>query len=195
MGIHVFAIGGSLFQGWEMKKVFTRYVTVSEVLDGDTVKGDLDLGDGVFRHAVGVRMLGVDTPELHSKNPIEAQAAAVVRNFVASRLIVGQEYRFVSLEKADKYGRALGRIDDGENNDMATVLLTLGYAREYSGERKLPWTDEDLNKIIGSPAAPCMGGTMPSAVGAGTQSHGAEWTSPRAHNSGGVVRFDGPLPN
>lgn len=150
-----------------MKKTFTRYVTVYGIVDGDTINGDIDCGDGIFRHNVGVRFDKVDAPESHSENPLEVQAAGVVKSFVASRLRIGNEYSFTSTRKADKYGRAIGDIHDHEGNDMATVLLTMKYAHEYDGGKKKPWTDEELKYIIDSPAATSMGGSIAPAAGVG----------------------------
>jgi micrococcal nuclease len=130
------------------KKTFNRYVFVTSIVDGDTVKGDLDLGDNVWLRGKEIRLAGLDTPEIRSKDPLEVAAAMKCREFVAGRLEVGKEYPFISTEKADKYGRAMGSIHDAEGNDVGSLLINLGYARCYHGDKKEPWAEADLNRIV-----------------------------------------------
>jgi endonuclease YncB( thermonuclease family) len=153
-----------------VKKVFTRYITISNVIDGDTVKcSKIDLGDNVFLANKAVRLLSLDTPELSSDNPLEVEAALIVKAFVASKLLPGKEYQFVSLEKADKYKRGLGSIQDSSGQDIGTQLIQRGYAREYHGDHKMPWSDAELQHIIDFPVAPPVGGTTATTAGIGQQ--------------------------
>ena len=111
---------------------------VVKVYDGDTCTCVFDtFGLGLFRHQI--RLSGVDTPELKSKNPDEKAAAILVRDFVAG-LILG---KIVDLkcEGSDKYGRILGTITvqampEAPAICINTLLVEKKMARSYDGGTK-----------------------------------------------------------
>ncbi len=60
---------------------------VTDVLDGDTISVDIDLGFKVILKDQDVRLFGIDTPEIKDKaNPLGQEA----KDFL-SKLILGQE--------------------------------------------------------------------------------------------------------
>lgn len=116
-------------------------VTVVDAADGDTI---------TVRFASGatdiVRLLGVDTPEVHGdNNPAEFEGVRSERclqgsgenasRFVKGRLI-GEEVRLVQDPVGDKrgyYGRMLAYVyHDGEN--INRLLIKRGLARVYDSE-------------------------------------------------------------
>lgn len=82
---------------------------VTRVIDGDTVVVDLDLGFKVWLRDQHVRLEGVDTPELRSKDPEEREKARAAKKFVEGLLAPGTEV-VVESKQWDKYGRVLGKI-------------------------------------------------------------------------------------
>jgi len=44
---------------------------ITKVVDGDTVKCDIDLGFGIWQHNETVRLMGIDTPESRTSDKDE----------------------------------------------------------------------------------------------------------------------------
>lgn len=118
------------------------------VMDGDTLRVVADTGDGDRKHRV-LRLNGIDAPESHSKNPLEKEAGEAVRSWV--RNWVNQmdptASLVVSQRKPEKFGRWLGDVATNAVY-LTSALLTAGLVRRYGGEKKQPWSDEELNEII-----------------------------------------------
>lgn len=130
-----------------------RRVRLLETHDGDTMKVAVVFRGKVVK--VSVRLLGVDTPEVRTKNPAEKAAGVAARDFVAAwalpgRMNVGGRYTEAALKEtyaatrvmldvdfkgADKFARYLGRVyKDGEClNDL---LISSGHAVAYDGGTK-----------------------------------------------------------
>jgi endonuclease YncB( thermonuclease family) len=123
-----------------MTKIFTRYATILKVTDGDTVVVDIDIGDGLEQRKRTIRLDNIDTPEMKGASQKERDLALKAKQFVESKLAIGQEYMFVSTKKKDKYDRALGIIQDAEGKDISTQLIQLGLAYNYTGGTKRDWS-------------------------------------------------------
>lgn len=131
-----------------------RRARLIETHDGDTMKVAIVLRGKVVK--VAVRLLGVNTPEVRTKNPEEKAAGVAARDFVAAwalpgRMQVGGRYTEGALKEAyaathvmldvdfqgaDKFGnRVLGRVyRHGEClNDL---LISSGHAVAYDGGKK-----------------------------------------------------------
>lgn len=99
----------------------TRPVQVDAV-DGDTIK----------RNGVNIRIIGLDTPELHRPRcEKERQAAIRARDRMAE---LGRNR--VTIEVAtrrDRYGRPLAIVRDRTGRDVAEIMIAEGHGRAYSG--------------------------------------------------------------
>lgn len=127
-------------------KDFTYPVEVVNVHDGDTVTANIDLGFSAKIVDRQVRINGIDTPEIRTKNKLEKEAGLAVRDFV-SELLTGTDGLILKSEKLDKYGRVLGDIIV-DNVLLSELLLSMGYALRYDGGTKSKFSTEMLNKII-----------------------------------------------
>ena len=120
------------------------YTRIEEIYDGDTVKIIVLFGDVPVRFSL--RILGIDTPEIkHSEGrlPEEHNAAVKVRDYMRS--LFPKNIAKICIRDWDKYGgRVLGELflETGEN--VAEILIHQGWARPYHGEKKKPWTLEEL---------------------------------------------------
>lgn len=94
--------------------------TVIRVIDGDTVKIDLDLGWGLH-YVTNCRVAGINAPEVASAPGARAKA------YAETLLPVGAPVTFVS-HSLDKYGRALGSIVYSTGRDFAAEMLIVGHA-------------------------------------------------------------------
>jgi len=109
----------------------------TNVVDGDTVDLVVDMGfhcsfSGRFR------LLGIDTPELNSKDPVLKARAHVAKDRVISLLAPGSTKwnMFVQIQKdTDNFGRWLASIGfqaaDGTMFNLNELLLNEGLAVRY----------------------------------------------------------------
>lgn len=111
------------------------------VVDGDTVDLDVDLGLDIH-HLLRVRLLGIDTPELHSSIPEEREKAKQARLFLQEGLMqsdVSSKSLTIKTEKdrTEKYGRYLATIFAiGDSVSFNQKLLDAGLAVPYDGGQR-----------------------------------------------------------
>lgn len=119
---------------------FATPAMVDYIFDGDTFSAYVMLDDDI-RIAARVRLINVDTPEIHGKCDAEIDMANRARERLAQLIPVGT---IVDLQriKDDKY---LGRIDANvimnDGRDVGDVLVNEKLARPYNGGRRMPWCD------------------------------------------------------
>lgn len=136
-----------------MKKVFTALcmlfcsgvayatpATVDYIFDGDTFAAYVNLEDDI-QISVRVRLINVDTPEIHGECESETQRALRAKDRLAELIPVGSRVELSGI-KDDKY---LGRIDayvkTSDGRDVGTVLISENLGRPYSGGRRVGWCD------------------------------------------------------
>lgn len=108
---------------------------IVEVIDGDTVDVDIDLGFGVWMRSERIRIQGIDTPESKTTNKEEKVFGMMAKKHVESLLPVGKECTLLSTEFRGKFGRILGDIRvDGVT--LSESLLSNHLAVPYNGENK-----------------------------------------------------------
>lgn len=114
--------------------------TVDYIFDGDTFSAYVNLEDGV-RISVRVRLINVDTPEIHGACESETQRALRARTRLGELIPVGSVVELSNI-KDDKY---LGRIDANvkmaDGRDVGDVLIAEKLGRRYSGGRRAGWCD------------------------------------------------------
>ena len=83
-----------------------------------------------------VRIAGIDTPEIRTKNKAEKALGYKARDRM--RQLCGKEVWLESLDggKLDKYGRVLARIYTLDGEDIPETMIKEGYAVEYDGSKK-----------------------------------------------------------
>lgn len=114
--------------------------TVNYILDGDTFAAYVNLEDGI-QISVRVRLMNVDTPEIHGECDSEIERAYRAKERLAELIPVGSVVDLSGI-KDDKY---LGRIDAyvraADGRDVGTVLISEKLGRAYSGGRRVGWCD------------------------------------------------------
>lgn len=124
--------------------IYDFNVLTWEVIDGDTVKCLLDLGIGV-RMDIRVRLEGTNAPEVTTSST-ERDAGRAVLNFVHVWFEMARAQKCtvaVLSTKWDKYGgRIIGdfmvSVPSGPSISLAKTLLSLGFAKPYSGSGTKP---------------------------------------------------------
>lgn len=115
---------------------------VLDIVDGDTVTLDVDLGLYVWRRKERIRLYGIDTPEIVGVNRAAGLAA---REFLA-KLIAQDPNRRVVVETIkdgdDKFGRLLGVlfVKDATGAWLCVndELINAGHAKAWNGKGEKP---------------------------------------------------------
>lgn len=102
---------------------WTYPAVVLRVVDGDTVRLNLDLGLHIWR-TDNCRIAGINAPETNT--PAGRAAAA----YAAELLPPDTRVTFTS-ERLEKYGRPLGRLTLADGRDLAALMLAAGHAIPY----------------------------------------------------------------
>ena len=116
------------------EKCFFYRASVVDVYDGDTITVDIDLGFSMSLKKLKVRLTGIDTAEMKSKDPELKKKATAARDWLREQCL-GQQ---VFLESAglDKYGRWLGKVYTAEGICCNEELVRMGLALGYDGGTK-----------------------------------------------------------
>jgi endonuclease YncB( thermonuclease family) len=122
-----------------MSEPFTYRLDIDSisVYDGDTIKCDIDLGFSIILRKQSVRSLGINCPEIRTKDKKEKALAYEARDQLRHILEDAEVIALQSHGKG-KFGRILGTLfADGKNvNDM---MIDLGLARPYDGGKRSSW--------------------------------------------------------
>jgi len=115
----------------------TYEVIVVNVYDGDTLTVEIPVFPSIIGENIGIRLDGIDTPEMTDKRlDIKAKAIAA-KQFVKDQVNAAEKVEITDL-KRDKYFRIDARIlIDGK--DLNQMLLQEGLAKPYDGGTKSPW--------------------------------------------------------
>ena len=112
---------------------------VLSVYDGDTVTLMIDQGMKHFAR-VKVRMIGIDTPEIRTKDLEEKKRGYEAKDYLKSR-IEGKTIIVQTLKKG-KFGRWLGVMWDytEDADDLGESLndemIRMGHAKAYNGGKR-----------------------------------------------------------
>lgn len=138
---------------------------VVDVYDGDTCTVIFEYGETFLK--TKIRILGIDTPEKKVRgydrsDPIESKLAELEQEagqYITDQVKDMMEGKIVDVrfKKWDKFGGRvngdvfIGDLIEGAENTytLTDFLLESGYAKPYSGKKKEPWTEAELNKILG----------------------------------------------
>lgn len=119
-----------------MRDPYVRRGRLLRVIDGDTVIALLDMGFWLT-NTVHLRLLGLDTPELHDSNPEKRASAEAARIFVKSwfldhehavGLAVAAWPLLIRTEKADSFDRWLADVWCQQEHCLNADLLAGGWA-------------------------------------------------------------------
>ena len=120
------------------------YARIEDIYDGDTIKIIILFSDIPVRFSL--RILGIDTPEIkHNDGRLleEHDAAIKVRDYI--RTLFPKNIAKICIRDWDKYGgRVLGDLFLPSGENVSEILIKEGWARPYNGEKKKPWTLEEL---------------------------------------------------
>ena len=129
--------------------MFTYKAHIIDCYDGDSITAIVDLGFKISME-MKVRLYGIQTPEIRTKDEEEKKAGIVVRDYVRKRIFDKKVIVKSEKDKAGKFGRYLLKVfyeEEGIMIDLNNELVDKGYALSYYGEKKVPFTKEQLRRI------------------------------------------------
>lgn len=116
-----------------------RIKKVTNVVDGDTIDVEIDLGFSVS-YSQRLRLAGIDTPESRTTDKMEKALGLEAKEYLKSKVKDAKDV-IVKTEKPDsseKYGRILGWVYvDGSKKSINEQMIEDGYAWGYLGETKI----------------------------------------------------------
>jgi micrococcal nuclease len=116
-----------------------RVKKVTNVVDGDTIDVEIDLGFNVS-FSQRVRLAGIDTPESRTTDKFEKALGLEAKEYLKSKL-KDAKLVVIKTEKPDsseKYGRILGWLYiDGNTVSANDQMIEDGYAWGYLGDTKV----------------------------------------------------------
>ncbi|WP_295899607.1 thermonuclease family protein [uncultured Bdellovibrio sp.] len=125
-----------------------RCVKVLKNYDGDTLTVNIPDVPALIGKNISVRVYGIDTPEVKTKNRCEKEAGRIARNLVATTLKNAKTVELHNVQR-DKYFRILADVMvDGRS--LKDILLKNNLAYSYDGGTKqhLDWC-----KVLRQPAS------------------------------------------
>lgn len=124
-----------------------RCVEVLKNYDGDTLTVNIPNVPALLGRKISVRVHGIDTPEVKTKNKCEKEAGRIARNLVASTLKNAKKVELHNVQR-DKYFRILADVMvDGRS--LADILLKNNLAYAYDGGTK---SHPDWCRVLREPA-------------------------------------------
>ena len=115
---------------------------VVDCYDGDSIRVNIKSLPLIIGDNIGIRVKGVDCPEIRGKSEYEKQLAISAREFTERLLREAVEVKLINVER-DKYFRILATVlVDGQN--LAESLIAAGLGRVYNGGTRQPWAEENL---------------------------------------------------
>ena len=132
---------------------YEYHATVTEVVDGDTIVIDIDLGFDVVFTKQKVRLLGVDTPESRTSDKVEKVFGLASKDFVKKFVFACKNQVIIRTHISEgtddsgreKFGRLLGEIVNPETKEVLNEQLIIkNYAVRYMGENKLLVKDQHM---------------------------------------------------
>jgi micrococcal nuclease len=116
-----------------------RVKKLLNVVDGDTIDVDIDLGFDISL-SKRVRLAGIDTPESRTSDKAEKVLGLEAKEYLkknikdATQIVIKTELP----DSSEKYGRILGWIyTDNNSKSINEKMIEDGYAWGYMGETKI----------------------------------------------------------
>ena len=139
------------------------HVSITKIVDGDTVDVDIDLGFSTVLKKQRVRLMGIDTPESRTRDKVEKLFGKASKKHLTHLLSEG-DITLVSHDKG-KFGRILGELfvshvesdedwmdeSEGHQTFESTSRVSVNqqmildhHAVEYTGENKDTTTERHM---------------------------------------------------
>jgi len=131
------------------KKEMHEYkAKVLRIVDGDTIKCDIDLGFDTILSNQTIRLFGVDTPESRTRDKEEKFYGNISKQFLNDYCPKGSYITLKThLDKKGKFGRILGELIVNKVN-LNEQMVAENLAVEYHGQSKVDIEKEHLSNRV-----------------------------------------------
>lgn len=109
---------------------------VLKVYDGDTFYADLYNLPDIFAKNMGIRLIGIDTPEMTGGDSCSKAKAKAAKLFLDQTLKSACKIELRNISR-DKYFR-IDAIVYADSVNVNTLMVEKGYAKAYTGEGPKP---------------------------------------------------------
>ena len=110
---------------------------ITKVVDGDTVKCDIDLGFGIWQHNETVRLRGIDTPESRTSDKDEKPYGLLSKKKLTEQIEKAEVIKIItSKDEKGKFGRILGTLVADNDDNINQWMIRHNYAVHYQGQNK-----------------------------------------------------------
>lgn len=123
---------------------------VLSVYDGDTITVEAEIWPGHFVRS-GVRVDGLDTPEIRGECEWEKQAARAARDRLKAILRAATAVTLTAIRKGKYAGRVVARVH-ADGADVAAILIQESHARPYDGGKRAGWCEGRGPAVTGEAA-------------------------------------------
>lgn len=131
MGFALFAHAGQQTYG------DVRVSRVTTIYDGDTFTATIDSWPGIAGKNIGIRIYGIDTPELRGKCKREIDLARLAKQRTVAMIRSAKVIELKRMRR-DKYFRIDADVlVDGKS--IAQALIAAGLAVPYAGGKRVSW--------------------------------------------------------
>lgn len=122
--------GSKRYGSVQVEKVISNY-------DGDTIRVSVKGWHPLIGNNIGIRIAGIDTPELRDSRPKIKALARKAKRFTRAKLSKGNKIILKNMRRG-KYFRIVAEVwIDGES--LGKQLLEKGLAKKYYGGKKPKW--------------------------------------------------------
>ena len=119
---------------------------VVKIIDGDTIRVDVDLGFGIWSRNETVRLYGIDTPESRTRDLEEKKYGLAAKQFLTNMLEDSGGIKLKSHGKG-KFGRILGelwRTTNYADKSINEYMVEKHHAAPYHGQSKQDIAEQHL---------------------------------------------------
>ena len=117
---------------------------ITKIIDGDTIRCDIDLGFDIVMANQTIRLFGIDTPESRTRDKEEKFYGNISKQFLNDYCPKGSYITLrTHLDKKGKFGRILGEIIVNKVN-LNEQMIEENLAVAYHGQSKMDIEKEHL---------------------------------------------------
>ena len=113
---------------------------INKVVDGDTVDVDIELGFDIVLTGQRVRIMGIDTPESRTSDPVEKVFGLAAKNRLKELLgptaVLKTQIEKDGDDAKGKFGRILGDFVAPDGRMVTEIMIEEGHCVPYFGGSK-----------------------------------------------------------
>jgi len=116
--------------------MYEYHCIINDVIDGDTVDVDIDLGFSTWIKNIRIRLIGIDAPESRTSDETVKKYGLLAKKRLRELLPIGTKQVVRTTLDKEKFGRTLGDFLTIDSS-ITKILLSEGYVIEYSDNKEV----------------------------------------------------------